>query len=185
LSILSYTVRSSGGVVTVEVTSSLSNPWYHWYRDGSWCQRTKRPVASWYLEAGDAARVECIDTTDAEFDPVTNAPVGWSARETLWWIRSLASDVDHYRVEQRKDGGTWAEVGSVPVVPHRWAYWFETPRLADLSEYEWRVTPVDGAGNAGTAIAVEARKMVRHPDAPRFAVTYNPGTSKVTFADAS
>ena len=62
---------------------------------------------------------------------------------------------------------------------------FVTPRLEDLATYTWRVTPYDQAGNAGTALTIGPEKVVRRPDAPRWAWAFNDSTQRATFSAAS
>lgn len=103
--------------------------------------------------------------------------------KTIWWVRSLASDVAEYRVEQQKDGGAWTVVATVPAIAGRWTYQQITDQLVDLASYAWRVVPVDTAGTDGTPIVIPAERVVRTPDAPDFTVSYDAGTQRVTFSE--
>ena len=107
------------------------------------------------------------------------------SRKTLWWIRSLASDVDHYRIDQSVDGGAWEELATVRVINDQWAYQYTTGPLTDLATYTWRIVPVDTAGSDGTPKTVGPEKIVRTPDAPAFEVSFDADTRKVTFTEAS
>ena len=104
--------------------------------------------------------------------------------KTLWWVRSLAADVDHYRVEQQRDGGDWVTIATVPVVQGKWSRQQITDRLVDLAEYTWRVVPVDTTGNDGTPVTIGPERIVRTPDAPEFVVSFDPATSRVSFDHA-
>jgi len=186
VAITAYNSTRLGNLTTVEVTNDLSGTvYFHWYLDG--CYQGQTTAASWtfYLPTGDQARVECLDTTDADFDPVAGAPDAYPPRRTLWWVRSQAADVDHYRVEQKKDAGDWSTIARALPEPTQWAFTLLTGRLDDLATYQWRVVPVDRAGNDGTPITLDAHKVVRTPDAPDFSISYNSGTTKVTFSAAS
>ena len=66
----------------------------------------------------------------------------------------------------------------------RWNYSATSPRLADDTNYQFRVAPYDQAGNKGTVLAFAAERIVRWPDATVYTVTYNAGPQTVTF-DAS
>jgi len=90
-------------------------------------------------------------------------PFGAPAYFTLHW-RAIASAVS-YRVEQ-KIAGVWTEVqpSPVPARGERRFRW-QSARLADGVVHEFRVTGLDAAGNAGSAIAI-AKRMVRKPDLP-------------------
>ena len=185
MAITDIQTNRAGNVTTVTVTSDLSGTiYYHWYIDGSFIATTQLNVYQFYLENDDQVRIEINDTNDPDYDPIANAPAGYPARRTIYWVRSQDSDVRHYRIEQQKDGGGWASIGEVLHDVNQWAYSLESPRLDDLSEYEWRIIPVDLAGNDGTALALDSEKIVHTPDAPDFTVTFNEGPDTVTFAAA-
>lgn len=186
MAIATQTIRVSGNEVTVEVTSTLSGTvYFHWYLDGIWQGRTLSGRRMFYLDAGDQARVDVLDTNDAQFDAVANAPTQYPARRLIWWVRSLAADVDHYRVEQKKAGGSWEAVAIVSHREDRWDYSVISERLDDLTQYTWRVVPVDVAGNDGDPVTIGPEQIVRRPDAPNFEITYDSGTRKITFSEAA
>lgn len=186
MSITDYQITRLHNTTQVTVTSDLSGTiYYHWYLDGVLVASTQSNVYTIFLPNSDQIRVEVIDTNDADYDPVANAPAGWSARRTLYWHRSLASDIDHYRVEQSKDEGAWTTVATVAHEDRRWYYSALSGRLDDLSDYVWRVVPVDQAGNDGTPIALDSERVVRTPDAIDFTVSFSKATTKVTFSEAS
>jgi len=175
-----------GNVTTVTATSDLGgSPYFHWYVDGTWVGVCETGTWDFYLPLADQARIDVVDTADPAFDAVAGAPAGWPARRTLWWVRSLAADVDQYRVEQKKGEGDWSTVAIVHQEPHQWEFSVLTDRLDDLSDYTWQVVPVDTAGNDGTPIAIGPETIVRTPDAPEFEITFDSGTTKVTFSAAS
>lgn len=176
----------NGDTTTLTATSDLvGDVFWHWYLDGAWVGRTTSGVRSFQLPAGEQVRVDVQDTTDDAYDPIANAPAGYPARRALWWTRSPADDVASYLVEQQQNGGAWTTAGTVWAVDDQWSYQFLTERLDDLSTYAWRVTAYDVAGNAGTALALGAEKIVRTPDAPDFDVAFDDDTQLVTFSEAS
>lgn len=174
----------TANIVTLRVSSSLSDPYYHWYLEGAWLGVTRVGEFSLVVDVGEQLFVQCLDTTDPAFDPVANAPEGYPARRTLVWTASADADIDYYRIEQSQDGGDWTELALVSD-DGSWYYRYLTARLEDLATYQWRITPVDTAGNDGTAIARPAEKVIRRPDAVAFAITFNAGATTVTFAEAS
>jgi len=105
-------------------------------------------------------------------------------RKTLWWVRSLAEDVDHYRVDQSIDGGVWHELTTLRVIDNQWDYQHTTAPLTDLATYIWRIVPVDTAGTDGTPIEIGPEKVVRTPDAPDFTINFDPATRRITFSAA-
>jgi len=175
-----------GNVTTVAAASDLGGTvYFHWYLDGCWVGVSQTGAWDFYLPLADQARIDVLDTADPAFDPVVNAPAGWPARRTIWWVRSLAADCDHYRVLQKKAAGDWQTIAIIHQEPHRWEFSILTDRLDDLSDYQWRVIPVDLAGNDGTPIGIGPERIVRTPDAPNFTIAFNPETTKVTFSAAS
>jgi len=186
MAITRYQTTRFRNITTVAVISDLSGTvYYHWYLDGAYIASTTRPTYSFVLEQGEQARIEVQDTTDPNYDPIANAPAGYPARRTLWWIRSTEGDVDYYKVEQKKDSGQWSTIGIVRHDNREWAYSFLTPRLEDLATYTWRIIPVDTAGNEGTPQTIGPETVVRTPDAPRFAISFDPSTTRVTFSAAA
>jgi len=185
VAITGYQRVRQGMVTTVTVTSDLTGTiFYHWYVDGQHVGGGLSPSRSFGLAAGDELRIEVLDTLDPDFDPVLNAPTGWPARRTLWWVCSLDEDVRQYRIEQKQDSGAWTVIGLVPHEVGTWSHSLLTPRLVDLAEYQWRIVPVDSAGNDGAAITIGPERVVRSPDGPNFTATFDPETSQVTVAAA-
>lgn len=185
MTVTAVTYARVGDMTRVFATSDLTDPTYHWYLDGSWLGASLAPFRDVQIAPGDQARVDVLDTTDPAFDPIANAPEGFPARRSLWWVRSADLDVDHYLVEQDQDGGGYELVGRVPQAAEAWALGWLTARLEDLSTYTWRVTPYDAAGNAGTARTFGPEKVVRRPDAPDFALSFNDTTDRLTISEES
>lgn len=186
MSITAYDILRSGSMIRVTATSSLSGTiYYHWYVDGSYVGMTILDSYWFQVMPGDQSRVVCQDTNSASYDPIANAPTMYPSRRTLCWIRSADTDVAYYRIEENQDSGGWSEVARVRHSEDQWEYRWTTARLDDLSDYEWRVTPYDRAGNAGTAVSLGAETIVRRPDAPLIAAAWDNGTAHVTISEAS
>ena len=185
MAITAYTMTRFGTTTTVEVTSDLSGTiFYHWYADGAYLGMTTTPARTFALEYDEMIRVECQDTTDADYDPIANAPDGWPARRSIFWTRSTDTDAAGYRVEQKAGAGDWTEIGRIHQNATAWSFAVLSPRLTDLTVYQWRVVPMDAAGNDGTPITLDAETVVRTPDAPDFEFTYDEDTDQITFAAA-
>lgn len=168
--------------VYVTVTSSLSGRiYYHWYLNGQYKGATLTRTKAFRIRIGDDANVLCIDTNAIDFDPVLSAPDVVSDRITVYWVRSLDTDVTHYIIQQNKDGGGWTDIGK-QISTGAWQYEFITDRLVDLATYQYRVVPYDAAGNAGTPITFTAEKHVRVPDSPDWTSSYSAGTTRFTFS---
>lgn len=182
---LGYSVIRSEYVTTVTVTSDRPpTVYYHWYVDGVFIASTRSPTRSFRLSQSEQVRIEVRATRNPYYDPLSDPPVAWPARRSLWWVRSTDSTVSYYRVEEKLGAGDWETLRIVPQVADQWAYSLLTDRLDDLSSYTWRVIPVDAAGNDGTPITIGAELIVRTPDAPDFTATFDSGTTKVTFDEA-
>jgi hypothetical protein len=91
-------------------------------------------------------------------------------------------DVDFYRVEQQRASEAWTVLGIVRQLSGQWSFSLETPRLDDLTAYTWRVIGVDVAGNDGAPLVLGPETMVRTPNAPRFTISFDDVSHKVTFA---
>jgi hypothetical protein len=193
-----------GNLTTVTVTSDLTPPiYYHWYEDGQWVASTQTPTYTFWIANDETLVVDVIDTEDVDFDYMAAQP-GYPARRTISWVRSPSADVAKYVISQSVDNGDWENVGEVQSVPGQWVYSFLTDRLTDLSAYEFRITPVDTAGNEGMWIgagsngqtgggedvpsdwwAANEILVVRRPDAPNYTVAFNAGATTVTFTEVA
>ncbi len=183
MTITAYQIDYQQHVSTVRVTSDLSGTiYYHFYLDGAWLGQSQYPVWTLHLEQNEQAVVECVDSNDADFDPIAGAPDGYPARKTLWWIRSGASTVNHYRVDAKRDSDAWATVAVVPHEDRRWTYSYLTDRLDDLTPYQWSVYAVDDDGHLIALALLDAETIVRTPDAPEFTVSRDDGTDLITFS---
>ena len=190
MTITAYQHRRIGALTQVTVTSDLTPGagaviYYHWYLGGRYVGRTTSPTKTFMPDCGEQVRVVVNDTTDADYDYVGNAPAGYPGRRQLHWVPSLTGEPYAYAIAMQRDGGDWVEIGRVLHDPDRWACSHVSPQLVDLGEYVFRVTPVDKAGNDGTAISLGSETIVRTPDAPDFDVAFDPGTLKVTFSEAA
>lgn len=173
-----------GETTEVTVTTSLANVcWYCWYVDGAFVGKTTGPRKSFHVPAGEQFRLEVIPTANADFDPIANAPLGFPTRRTLWWTRGLDADTAKYRIEQREGEGDWTSIAEIPQKTNGWDFSTTTGRLADLTEYTWRIVPVDVAGNDGTPVTIGPELIVRTPDAPNFTIEYQPETETVLFEE--
>lgn len=108
-----------------------------------------------------------------------------SLYKTLFWVRSLTTGVVRYRIDEQVDGGEWTTIAYVWARSGQWSYLYETDTLDDLSEYAWRIIPIDSAENACDApLEIGPETVVRTPDAVDFDVTFNSPATTVTFAEA-
>lgn len=184
----SITQSRSGNVTIATATTSLTGTvYFFWYLDGLYVGSTTSTDSgqashTFALSPTEQARIDVLTSNSPDFDPVANAPAAWPARRMLVFTRSFDANVVRYRIEQQKAAGAWSQIGMVQHDPRRWIYQFLTPRLDDLTQYAWRITPLDAAGQAGTLISLPAELIVRTPDAPTFTLTFNSGTARITFS---
>ena len=188
MAITSYDQNQFGQLTVVTVVSDLvGSVFYHWYVDGAYVAFTTTPQYSIYLDFGEQVRIDVNDTTDPDYDAISNAPAGHPARRTLVWTRTidLLSGVKEYRVEQDIDGGGYVKLAKVARNGDQWVYVYLTSPLTDLSVYTWKIYADDFAGNPGVAaLTYGPETVVRRPVAPDFTVSFDGGTTKVTFAAA-
>jgi len=178
-------VRSGNATQITVVSDLVGTVFYNWYIDGDYITTTTAPTYSIFLEIGDQVTVSITDTTDPNFDPIANAPEGYSPRRSIYWLRSTDSDVAKYKVQQKKDAGAFDTIAEIVDVSGKWEYDLLSPRLDDLADYTWRIIPIDVAGNEGTTTDIGPVTVVRTPDAPDFTNTYNSGPTTVTFTAAA
>ena len=184
MSITSYKIKRVGSVTVVTVVSNLSDPlYYHWYQDGKFIGMTRENKKAFSLAPGVQSRIIVNDTNDPDYDSVGNEPSGYRGRRKVGWCRSISTDVDRYKIEERVDSGDWTAVAYVRHTDRKWYYSWESNFLTDLGAYEWKVTPVDFYGNEGTVISYTSETIVRLPDAPYFTFAYDEDTDKITFEE--
>jgi len=182
--LIAYSAVRIGEVTEVTVTTSLAGVLaYHWYADGAWVGQTSGPTRSFMVPEGEQLRLAVVPTADADFDPIAGAPAGWPGRRTLWWVRSLDTDVAAYRVEQQAGAGDWETLAEIPQATGQWDFSLVTGRLDDLTDYAWRITPIDAAGNEGTPITIGPERIVRTPDAPEFTIEFEEESETVEFSE--
>jgi len=183
MTITAYNVTRFDVMLQATVTSSLTGTvYFHWYLDGLYQGVTTSPTRGFVLD-DEQTRVEVVDTNDVNHDPYAAPPDAYPARRTVWWVRSLDADCDHYRVEQKEGAGAWESIGTVEHDPAKWSHDLVTDRLTDLTDYEWRVIPVSAVGNDGGPIELAVERIVRTPDAPGFTIAYDADTDKVTLTE--
>ena len=175
-----------GNVVTVTALTFLggSPVYYHWYLDGVPVGSGTSPNFSFSMEESGQGRVECVDTLDPNFDPLSATVAQFPARYTVHWVRSLDADMigGGYLVEQSSP--TIMELATIPHDPEAWDYRVLTQRLADLVGHQWTIKTRDRAGNVGSIYAGDLFNVLRSPDAPQWNYTYDAGTDRVNFAAA-
>jgi len=176
------TFEEIGETLLAVADSIFAHPYYHWYQNGSFIRTTRENSCGFRLDYGEQAIIACIDTAYENFDPIANAPEGYPAVYTLYFIRSLSTDVKEYVVQYREEGGSWADLGKVVHDEAIWEHTFESPKLNDKTTYEFQAVPYDVLDNEGTPITITDIYIRRVPDAPDFSASYSQVTNKITWS---
>lgn len=119
------------------------------------------------------AGVPVVEVLD---DPAAVPQSAFPSRLVLGWAAD--SDAAQYRV-QEFSGGAWVTRATLEN-SDAWMQ-YTTSVLADCTAAQWRVVPVDAAGNVGTATEFSAL-MVRFPDPPAQNLSYDAQSGTVTVA---
>lgn len=149
-------------------TSSLGSPVYSIYRDGLLIGTTASESMRLYVAPGEQPHIEVLDA---------GGGLVYSAPGRVWLSWYPDTSAAHYLIEQAP-AGVFSFVATVTESGLGY-YRFLTTWLADGYDGQWRITPVDAAGNEGTPLAFVV-VQVRHPDVPSVSYTYDPVTAKVT-----
>lgn len=181
--VLTRRIAVSGQFCRVVVSSNLrKRRIYHWYVNGRYAGSSHGNSRVFRCPPGRQINVLARPRRRSSYPAGDRLPVAYSGELTLEWIRSPDEDVACYRVEYRSPPGSgdWVGFGRL-TADDRWDYRITTPQLDDDAEYEFRVIPVDTAGNAGTPLELGTERVVRYPNVTAADVTWDPGTTKFTF----
>lgn len=135
-------------------SSSLTDPLYYIYRDGDLIATTYAESMTFFVAPGEFPALEVLDSSAA---PSYASP----GRKWLSWYPD--ADAAYYLIEEATDE-VYAEVSRVTETGIGY-YRYLTRWLSDGYSSTWRITPIDAAGNSGTAL-VYTVEQVRHPDVP-------------------
>lgn len=184
MAITSLSVQRMGRLTTITAVSGLSGTvYFHCYIDGTWIGQNTTGVFYVTLDTNEQAQVDVNDTNSATYDYIANGPTVYSAKRTLFWTASADTDTWYYLIEQNKNAAGWTTIGRI-YDNGNWSFAFLTLKLTDLASYQFRITPYDLADNAGTAKTLAAETVVRVPESPKFTISFNDGTDKVTYTAA-
>lgn len=108
--------------------------------------------------------------------------IAFPGRFTLQWL-AVAGALS-YRVEELVSA-VWTLRQSI-VAGRRGVFQWETRWLEDQVSHQFRIIPVDAAGNQAATPLAFTKKMIRHPPAPNVVAGYNgAGTPTVTWSAAT
>jgi len=156
----------------LEWSSTESDPTYYIYLDGQLQATTTREWWQFDLLENEQVQIEILDSAAT---PQTAYP----SRATIAWLP--VDDAERYKVDQYS-GGAWSTVRTT-YDDIASGYTHTTTPLADDTTHQFRVVPVGENEIDGNEINVNIH-MVRRPDKPDVAYTYNDGTATVTIASA-
>ena len=156
-------------------SSGLTNPTFYVYQNGALVLSTTGTSYVFHIEEGDTLSVEVLDVA------ATEPQYGMPGRQTLCWYP--ISDAVSYRIDEQV-ASVWTERQTILDENQAFFRW-RTRHLEDETTHEFRVVGIDTSGNDGSKVAWFRFLMVRHPDLPTVAYTYNGATPKtVTIAAA-
>ncbi len=155
---------------------------YHVYVDGKYYDQTKETEASISFESEGRHYVEVKisgpGNIDEDIAPFLDNTPGMRARIT--WTASVSTDLDHYRIMWDKGDSSPLELlGRTKATETE----FITEELGD-GTYEFRVDPVDRAGNITISSSTDALLISKFPEAPTSLVldSYDTGTTTASFS---
>lgn len=156
--------------VRLSWASDADDPIYRVYRDGELVLTTRATTYDAAIADGAAPVFDVVDQEDA--DPSAFPPFA-----VVQWYQ--VADAAAYRVEQYVDSA-WTMLVTV-ADDGRGYYQHRTATLADDTTHQFRVVPVSAAGNDGTPTTLSIL-MVRYPDPPDPAFSYDSGSTTVSIA---
>jgi len=156
---------------TVRLTYSSSlgagTTFYIW-RDGELLTSTTETFYDFRIGLSDIAQIEILDTS-------ADASDTYPAFMQLQWEHETGAT--QYRVQRYVDAA-WSTVALILATAEKQIYTYKTPVLADATEHQYRVAPIDAAGNVGL-YATFTFTMVRKPDKADVTVTRNDATGQI------
>jgi hypothetical protein len=151
-------------------SSDLPNPTFRVYRDGVLVETTTVATTVISVSLGQTPHIEVSDdVTDVLDDAYPDHLI-------LTWGRSATAA--SFRVDEHVDDD-WVRRGTLTAEAGRTYYEFRTAKLADDTEHTFRIVPVSSVGVDGDAVE-HVVLMVRRPDPPLLAATYDDDTATIT-----
>jgi hypothetical protein len=164
-------VQVSDDLWLLSWTSTWNHP-FRVYRDGLLVSEQDARQYLAHIAPGESPIFEVLD------NPALHPSPAYPPYLFLGW--KADSDAVQYRVEENV-ASVWTLRALVTAQAGEDWLTHATGVLVDETQAEWRVIPVDAAGNQGTAKTFTVL-MVRYPDPPSVTFTYNAGTGAVTLA---
>lgn len=155
----------------LRVTSDEASPVFRFYRDMQLVSTQTGGSRDFDIEPGTAPVLEVRDDADGPTEVFPEFA-------TLIWYAPGSADsptlgVDYYLIERSEAGGAYESIHREQHVVGTRKYRYRTPRLKDVTEYSFRITPIGLNANNGTARTLGPFLSVRHPDPPNLNVSVN------------
>ena len=157
-------VQVNAGAWRVSWSSDQTSPLYAIWFQGRVISRQYEAFCM--IEATGEPHVEIDDESSPAIDQKT-----YPGRAVLQWFG--VSGADYYKVEQNT--GSWVEVDRRYHEDGTGYFWYESDWLNDITTHSFRVSAIDTAGNAGTAVTF-SMTIARNPSPPTPTLTYAAGT---------
>lgn len=161
-----------GSSLLVTFTSDLGpvpTPVFYVWRDDEQVGTTTEGSWEFEVAAGESPLISVFDVAGSE--------PGFAAAGRAWICWGAVANAAEYLIEEYVSS-VWTERARVPDSGGSYYSW-RTRYLEDCVVHQFRVTPVGGDGNEGTA-TVFPFLMVRTPDVGNWEGSFDSGTGKVT-----
>lgn len=170
---ISEPVQTGARTFRVEYSTDLgAGTLFYIYQEGQLIATTYLTAWDFTVQPGDSINIQILDSATDVIEPV------YPGRVTLGWEAGEA--VDYYLIEEYVDAA-WVTRARVDESGHGYYTWLSR-YLEDCTTYEFRVTAYGTNGVAGTPRTTFTGLMVRQPDMPTNAITYDAGTGRITVA---
>ena len=167
--------RKDANTLVYEWSSDEDDPTYYIYVGAELVNATKATSQEFHVETDDYPAIEILDDAD------TAPQYARSSRETLAWYAHASAE--KYRVDELVSS-VWTERAMIYDAGEGFFLWTSRP-LEDVTQHEFRVVGIGTDGNDGQTPARIFVPIIRMPDVPNVAYTYNGATPKtVTITEA-
>ena len=153
---------------TSDQTINNANP-YRVYVDGILASKQVGSTFDIRIPSSQNPVIEVLDISSAV------PSIAYPGYLELGW--QLDTDALQYQISQMNNDGLWVQQAiQNQDLTTAWQT-YTTPVLSDQVTAQWKVTPIDSAGNYGVPVSFMVL-MVRYPDVPQPLWTYNGSVSK-------
>ena len=168
---ITATAQTSATGWKVTWASDQASPTFYVWVNGLFAYATQLLAGLFTVAPGTQLNLEIYD------NPADSPVAAYSGQINLflYGVEGAAK----YSIEEQV-AGNWLTRYTQPE-NGGWAYNWKSRYLEDCQTHNFRITPIDAAGNPGTPVTT-ASYIVRHPDIPAQNFSYNPATQALTVA---